>query len=33
MENLTDHVYYTGFTPTPTIGAPRQIRAALHWTK
>ena len=33
MENLTDHVYYTGFTPTPTIGAPRQIRAAIHWTK
>jgi len=33
LENLLDHQYYTGFTPTPTIGAPRQIRAALRWTK
>ncbi len=33
VENLLDHQYDTGFTPTPTIGAPRQIRAALHWTR
>lgn len=33
LENLLDHQYYTGFTPTPTIGAPRQVRAALRWTK
>ena len=33
FENLLDHQYYTGFTPTPTIGAPRQIRAAVRWSK
>jgi len=33
FENLLDHQYYTGFTPTPTIGAPRQVRAALRWTR
>ncbi len=33
FENLLDHLYYTGFTPTPTIGAPRQVRASVRWTK
>ncbi len=31
-ENLLDHQYYTGFTPTPTIGAPRLIRGGLRFS-
>lgn len=31
FENLLDHQYYTGFSPTPTIGAPRQVRLGLRW--
>lgn len=30
LENLIDHQYYTGFTPTPTVGAPRLVRAGLR---
>ena len=33
FENLLDHQYYTGFTPTPTIGAPRQVRAGVQWSR
>jgi outer membrane cobalamin receptor len=31
MENMADRLYYTGFTPTPTIGSPRLVRVGLHW--
>jgi outer membrane cobalamin receptor len=29
MTNALDHLIYTGFTPTPTIGDPRQVRGGL----
>lgn len=32
VENLLDRQYFTGFTPTPTIGAPRLIRAGVRFT-
>lgn len=31
FENLLDRQYLTGFSPTPTIGAPRQVRAGVKW--
>jgi outer membrane receptor protein involved in Fe transport len=31
VENLFDREYLTGFSPTPTIGAPRLWRAGLRW--
>jgi outer membrane cobalamin receptor len=31
VENLLDREYVTGFSPTPTIGAPRLWRAGLRW--
>jgi outer membrane cobalamin receptor len=31
LENLLDRLYYTGFTPNPTIGAPRLIRIGIRW--
>jgi outer membrane receptor protein involved in Fe transport len=31
VENILDRLYYTGFTPTPTIGAPRLIRIGFRW--
>jgi outer membrane cobalamin receptor len=31
FENLLGRVYYAGFTPTPTVGAPRLWRAGLRW--
>ncbi len=31
FENLLDRQYVTGFSPTPTIGAPRLWRAGLRW--
>ncbi|MCI0432308.1 MAG: TonB-dependent receptor, partial [Gemmatimonadetes bacterium] len=31
FENLLDREYVTGFSPTPTIGAPRLWRAGLRW--
>lgn len=31
-ENLLDHLYYTGFTPTPTIGAPRLVRLGARFS-
>lgn len=31
FENLLGRLYYAGFTPTPTIGAPRLWRAGLRW--
>ena len=31
VENLLDRLYYTGFTPTPTIGSPRLIRVGIRW--
>lgn len=31
FENLLDRRFYTGFTPVPAIGAPRQWRAGLRW--
>lgn len=31
VENLLDRLYYTGFTPNATIGAPRLIRAGIRW--
>lgn len=31
IENLLDHEYITGFTPTPNIGNPRLIRLGLLW--
>lgn len=31
VENLLDHTYLTGFSPTPTIAAPRLWRAGLRW--
>ncbi len=31
-ENLLDHQYYSGFTPTPTIGAPRLIRGGVRFS-
>lgn len=31
LENLLDRQYLTGFSPTPTIGAPRLWRAGLRW--
>jgi outer membrane receptor protein involved in Fe transport len=31
VENLLDRLYYTGFTPTPTIGAPRLFRVGISW--
>lgn len=30
-ENLLDRTFYTGYTPTPTIGSPRLIRAGIRW--
>jgi outer membrane cobalamin receptor len=30
VENLLDRGYFTGFTPTPTIGAPRLVRAGVR---
>ncbi len=31
IENLLDHQYYTGFSPTPTIGPPLLWRAGIRW--
>lgn len=31
FENMLDREYLTGFSPTPTIGAPRLWRAGLRW--
>jgi outer membrane cobalamin receptor len=31
VENLVDRLYYTGFTPNATIGAPRLIRLGIRW--
>jgi outer membrane receptor protein involved in Fe transport len=31
FENLLDREYLTGFSPTPTIGAPRLWRVGLRW--
>jgi outer membrane receptor protein involved in Fe transport len=31
IENLLDREYFAGFTPTPTVGAPRLWRAGLRW--
>lgn len=31
FENLLDRVFFTGYTPTPTIGAPRLWRVGLRW--
>jgi outer membrane cobalamin receptor len=31
VENLLDRLYYTGYTPNPTIGAPRLIRVGIRW--
>jgi outer membrane cobalamin receptor len=31
VENLFDREYLTGFTPTPTVGAPRLWRLGLRW--
>ncbi len=33
IENLFDRQYYTGFTPTPTIGEPRLWRVGLRWSR
>ncbi len=33
IENLLDHQFLTGFTPTPTIGAPRLWRLGLLWER
>ena len=31
FENLLGRTFYAGFTPTPTVGAPRLRRAGLRW--
>ena len=31
IENLLDRQFYVGFSPTPTIGAPRLWRAGIRW--
>ncbi len=31
LENALDRQFYTAFTPTPNIGAPRQWRVGLRW--
>ena len=31
VENVLDHQYYTGLTPTPTIGEPRLFRVGIRW--
>jgi outer membrane receptor protein involved in Fe transport len=31
VDNLVDRLYYTGYTPTPTIGSPRLIRVGIRW--
>jgi outer membrane cobalamin receptor len=31
LENALDRVFYTAFTPTPNIGAPRLARVGLRW--
>ena len=31
LENAFDRVFYTAFTPTPNIGAPRLVRVGLKW--
>jgi outer membrane receptor protein involved in Fe transport len=31
IENLLNHEYFVGFSPTPTIGAPRLWRAGIRW--
>ena len=31
LENALDRQFYTAFTPTPNIGAPRQWRIGLRW--
>ncbi len=31
VENLLNRTYYTGFSPTPTIGAPRLWRVGVRW--
>jgi outer membrane cobalamin receptor len=31
LENALNHQYYTAFTPTPNIGAPRLWRVGLRW--
>jgi outer membrane receptor protein involved in Fe transport len=31
LENALNRVFYTAFTPTPNIGAPRLVRVGLHW--
>ncbi len=33
VENLLDHEFLTGFTPTPTIGTPRLWRVGLLWQR
>ena len=33
IENMLDHQFLTGFTPTPTIGAPRIWRLGLLWNR
>ncbi len=30
-ENLLNRLYYTGFTPNPTIGSPRLLRVGIKW--
>ncbi|MCU1258683.1 MAG: TonB-dependent receptor, plug [Bryobacterales bacterium] len=32
LENVLDHQYYTGFTPTPTVGAPTLVRAGVRFS-
>ena len=31
LENALDRVFYTAFTPTPNIGAPRLVKIGLRW--
>ncbi|HXA49998.1 MAG TPA: TonB-dependent receptor, partial [Candidatus Acidoferrum sp.] len=31
LENALDRVFYTAFTPTPNIGAPRLVKVGLKW--
>ena len=32
LENVLDRLYYTGYTPNPTIGSPRLARVGLRWS-
>ena len=31
LENALDREFYTAFTPTPNIGAPRLVKVGLKW--